>query len=560
MSGAGTRTRYLWPAVCLLALAAYGYSLDGLYIPHIGDEAPYIEIARLTAESGEWLPLRTAPGLENTKPPALFWIGVVATDWAEHFTLLRLRLPILLCTFLTAAVVFVVTRRLGGDREQAYVAGLTFLGFHSSFQYGRPFLTNIPESLFAFVAFAIVLVGIDHRDRYRLWLASGLSLGIACLFKSFALIAPVGLALAWYALMSRGWDFGAFVRRDVVKVAVTGLVALGGFLLWPLLDPEPAEILRHFVLEENVGKLGGDAYVRNLFTGTYPLWRLWLGHFGNAGLFIFPLLYLVVVSVRDRKSASRSEQGLWILVLSFLLVYSVPSQRQENYLLPTVPALATLVAMRWRSIGIAWFRLFNLPGIAVAALLIHLVLALRSDVLPEGSYAGWQLALLFGVLAAWLAVTVRVSLARYGFHALVFLTYLAISAAIAPFEGPAGRFEPERVRALAGHRVFVPETFIRRHERHRFLLPGARIESYDPLDTASVAQLLEKGHLVVVHRALGETSGGPFRIMARRYDLLTRQTLGEMWRIATGRELDLLVRRELVVRRFRPARERERLR
>lgn len=557
MSAAETRARYWWPAVSLLAVFAYGYSLGGLYIPHIGDEAPYIEITRLTANSGEWLPLRTGPGLENTKPPALFWLGILATQWAESFTPFRLRLPILLCTLATAGLIFILTRRIGGDREQAWLAGLTFLGFHSSFQYGRPFLTNLPETLFVFAAFALVLVGTAARERFTLWIGAGLCWGVACLFKSFALIAPLGLALAWYTFMLRDWNVRAFLRSDAPKVASAGLVALACFLVWPLLDPAPGEILRHFVLEENVGKLGGSGYFQGLFSGPYPLLRLWLGHLGNAGLFAVPLVYLVIVSVRERKRLSDSEKGLWILVLSFLIVYSVPSQRQENYLLPTTPALAILLARRWQSMGSAWFRVSALPAIAAVAALTTLIVAVRQDVVPEGSYASWQRLLPVLALAGWLVVAARVALAPYAFHPLVFVTYLSFSGALAPFEGPVGRFTPERVRSLAGQTVFVPESFVRKQERHRFLLPGARIEGYDPLDTNVLARLLEAGRVVVIHRGLGESQAGPFRILARRLELTSRHTVAEMWRIVWGRELDLLVRQELVVRRFRRERERQ---
>ena len=99
------------------------------------------------------------------------------------------------------------------------------------------------------------------------------------------------------------------------------------------------------------------------------------------------------------------------------------------------------------------------------------------------------------------------------------------------------------------------ESFIRRHERHRFLLPRARIEGYDPLDTEVTASLLESGRIVVVHKDVGDSGTGPFRVMARRLDLRSRHTGEEMWRIAFHHELDLLVREELVVRRFRQERE-----
>ena len=540
--------------VFVLALAAYLYALDGLYIPHIGDEAPYIEIARLTGASGAWLPLKTAPGLENTKPPLLYWIGIASIHWGRHFTLFRLRLPIALCTFLLAALVFFVTERLTKDRVRGAVGGLTFLEFYSSFQYGRPFLTNQLESLFVFLSFAILLLGRRYRDRLALWVGIGMSLGIACLSKSFALVAPVGLALTWFTFMERSYPVRDFLVRDAPRIAVTVMVALGCFAIWPLFDPEPGAILRHFVLEENLGKLGGEGYFRGLFAWPYPIYRLWLGHLGNAGFFALPLIYLVIRSVRERKSATVDDKGLWILVLSFLIVYSVPSQRQENYLIPTALALSILLAMRWPSIDRRWFRLFHLPGIAMLVVLIPLMWAARSDILPAGSYAPWQLAVPVVALGGWLFATFSVRRAPHLFHALVFLSFLSLATATVPFEGPAGRFEPDRVARLAGRRIYVPEDFIRKHERHRFLLPGVLVEGYDPSDSDRLKHLLESGRMVVVRRAFGETATGPFRVFARRLDLTSRHSLSEMWRIAFERELHLLVRQELVVRRFRRGR------
>jgi hypothetical protein len=63
--------------------------------------------------------------------------------------------------------------------------------------------------------------------------------------------------------------------------------------------------------------------------------------------------------------------------------------------------------------------------------------------------------------------------------------------------------------------------------------------------------LLSSGQHVVVYRAPGGGIEGPFRVIGRRFDLRSRQTRAEMWRIFYRRELDLLVRQELVVRRHR---------
>ena len=63
-----TRALLLLLVAIGLAATAYLYGLGGLHIPHTGDEAPYLQITRLTAQSGRLLPLQAAEGLDNTKP------------------------------------------------------------------------------------------------------------------------------------------------------------------------------------------------------------------------------------------------------------------------------------------------------------------------------------------------------------------------------------------------------------------------------------------------------------------------------------------------------------
>ncbi|KPK09802.1 MAG: hypothetical protein AMJ68_11170, partial [Acidithiobacillales bacterium SG8_45] len=86
LSDEALRIRFWWPTLVLLAVIAYLYSLGSLTIPNIGDEAPYFQITRLTAESGHWLPLKAAEGLDNTKPPMLFWQGIVSTNWGKDWS------------------------------------------------------------------------------------------------------------------------------------------------------------------------------------------------------------------------------------------------------------------------------------------------------------------------------------------------------------------------------------------------------------------------------------------------------------------------------------------
>ena len=49
-----------WLVLVALAAALYLFGLGGSYAPTNGDEMVYIHIARMTAESGQWLPLQSA--------------------------------------------------------------------------------------------------------------------------------------------------------------------------------------------------------------------------------------------------------------------------------------------------------------------------------------------------------------------------------------------------------------------------------------------------------------------------------------------------------------------
>jgi 4-amino-4-deoxy-L-arabinose transferase-like glycosyltransferase len=550
LSDAGLRTRFLWPAVTVIAVFSYLYSLGGLHVPHIGDEAPYIQITRLTAEGGHWLPLETAEGLENTKPPLLFWLGILSTNWAHDWSLFQLRLPIVIHTFLTAGLVFLLAGRITGSRESSYLSALTFLGFWSTFQYGRPFLTNLPETLFVFSAFFLVVYfrkpGQSHG--YFFWFLFGLLVGVACLYKSFVLVVPVGFSLSWLYLNERRWDLTEFLGSDALKISIALLVALACFSLWPALDPEPASVFEQFILEENLGKLQGEGYVSGLFSGPYPVWRIWLGHLVNAGAFALPLLYVVFMGLKRRAELGPEETALWIFVLSFLIVYTVPSQRQGNYLIPTTPALAILLGINWFEIKPRWFHLFNLPLLAILALLTALLFALSNDALPPQSYQPWQLALPVIALVVSAGALISPRSGRILFHLIVFLTFASFACLMAPLEGPLGKFSAETVEAAKGRLVFVPSHFISRYERHRFLLPGAKIRGYHPAHKDQLNRLLESRRLVAVQRPLDQEIAGPFQVFGTRLDVKTRQSQEEIWKILFERDFDLLLQNEHLIR------------
>ena len=149
--------------VLALAVGVYLHDLGSPHIPKNGDEYPYTHITRLTAASGTLLPLRSElPGMRNTKPPLLFWQGIVSTRWGRSFGLWNLRYPSVVYTFLTSLLVFLLGRRLAGSTETGLVAALAYLTFFAIYRYGRPFLTNGPEIFWLFAPFFAGAAGTGH--------------------------------------------------------------------------------------------------------------------------------------------------------------------------------------------------------------------------------------------------------------------------------------------------------------------------------------------------------------------------------------------------------------
>ena len=195
-------TRSLWWLV-LAVSCLYLWGLDNLYMPSNGDEMVYAHIARLTAESGHWLPLVSElEDMRNTKPPLLFWQSLWVTDAGAHWQLWRLRLPSLFYLCLTCLGMSWVLYQWQREWRNAAWAVLCLLLSWGTFRFGRPYLTTAPEMFWFSLAPGWLLWCAAHPahdarvNRWQDWFAwacLGLLTGVGLAYKSFALVAPVAL-------------------------------------------------------------------------------------------------------------------------------------------------------------------------------------------------------------------------------------------------------------------------------------------------------------------------------------------------------------------------------
>ncbi len=534
---AKTDLRFAWYVLaCLLAVFTYFYGLDSQHIPKNGDEYPYEHITRLTAVSGNLLPLQSQlDHMRNTKPPLLFWQGIASTAHGRNWTLRDLRYPSVIYTLLTATMLFMLGRRLSGNNETGFIAALTFLAFFTTYRFGRPFLTNPPEVFWISLPFFVLLYWRRaFASRWLIPLLFGISIGVGFLYKSFALGLPVTLGLAGWYLHQRQYRVAEFLKQDALKVMITISVAVAMFALWFVFDPDPQAVWHEFVVGENVGKFDphGPSYLEKLFWGGSSIWSYMLAFLTNPGLLTFPVIALFFVAYKKRTQLSNEEKLLWIWIAVTLLSFALPSQRSGRYLLAAMPAVALLCALNWQQIGRKAFVASLAFAAALVAGIAYLAVQLQAEMPGIQLYPPifWLLITGTGILTL-LAITVP-AITRPCVNIVALLVLLCFAAFLRPFDGALGNYSAETQHYASGKDVGVPCNFRAMDEGYRFMLPGAEIRGYNENQNFSASNLATRYPIFAVQLALDDSTqnGGcaECRIIGQRLDIRGRQSSAEL--------------------------------
>ncbi len=544
----------------ILAIVTYLYALDSQHIPKNGDEFVYVHIARLTADSGHLLPLQSQlHDMRNTKPPLLFWQGIASTHWGQSWSLWNLRYPSVIYTLLTALLVFLLASKLAQLQtvegyvtplQTGVIAALTFLAFFSTYRYGRPYLINPAEVFWFFLPFFTLLYwrAFAFDSPLSIPLMLGVEVGVGLLYKSFALVVPVGLALAWWYLHQRDYRWKAFLQKDTLKIAIITVLSLLMFGLWFVFDPDPLAVWREFVIGENAEKFdpNGNGYFVNLLWGGSSVWALLLGYPMNAGILAFPVAALFWVTYRRRKLLSDPEKMLWIWMAVFLIVFTLPSQRTARYLLEAMPGLAVLCALNWQRINRGFFVASLLFAGIVLALLTLLSWRLQHDAPGGGLYSPAYWLLLFFAAALTLVAIFWARYTRALVNVVALLVLFALAAFLRPLDGPAGIFSAEAQRYAVGKDVWTPCNFRAVDEGYRFLLPGAKVHGYLSEPVSSVSELSSRYNLFAVQVPLKENCDG-CKIIGQRLEIRSRHSPEEIRRMLKGEVFQLLFTKELLI-------------
>jgi 4-amino-4-deoxy-L-arabinose transferase-like glycosyltransferase len=561
--------RALWPWWLLLCLTfgVYVFGLGGKNIPSNGDEMVYAHIARLTAESGHWLPLRSELiDMRNTKPPLLFWQAMVAGQWGQSWTMWNLRLPSLVYTLLISAAIARIALGISRNKQTALAAAAMYLAFFCTFRYGRPYLTSAAETFWLNLPlFAVLFQWLKpQHDGQGSWqppvvgallpswawvLAFGVAWGLGAAYKSFALIVPAAAAL-WCALLWLHMQGGARLSWPLLwtlslRLGTSACIGLGIFALWFAIDPDPSAVWREFIVGENAGKMNNpEGYWRTAVAGGSSIWVQALAYLQNAGLMAFAVLGLLVLGAQQcwgklRSNARTDTQQqlaihlLIICVLVWWLVFAIPSQRSARYVIPAMPALACLLALYGHRIHRAWWML----SLALAA--VALLVLTRLAWVMEAVGASTLAALLgSSVIAVCGAGVIAVGLLRkpwtlWAVPAACIAVFASLNTLLAALDGPAGRFDTAAAQQLRGLRIAVPSGFNGSFERYSFVLPGNAWAPYDAAGKTPLDTLLASHDAVVWSSNSSRDVAVPCppsqcRVLAQRWDFRSRHASGEV--------------------------------
>lgn len=490
-----------WLVLVVMAAVLYLFGLGGSYAPTNGDEMVYIHIARMTAESGQWLPLQSElVGTRNTKPPLLIWQAMAAGGWGQSWSLFALRLPSVAYTFATTALLAFFAYRMSEPTSRlrtACVAAALYLLFFATYRYGRAYLTSAPETFWLALPMWWVLWQRVKSTRGTFttsqtstpgalaYTGFGVAMGLGAAYKSFALVAPAAAALWCAVLLSTPWSWRTTIRTTL-GAGWSALLGLGIFALWFVVDPDPASVWQEFVVAENAGKMSSAmGYWQAALSGPYPMWTQLLAYPENGGLLALPVLGFCLFALwrmRTVLTPAKLSPALWVLlawIVVWLVVFTVPNQRSARYVIPAMPAVAIAMALLWDRLPRIWFWLTLLITLPALVMLGRISWVMGTLGMASGTEVALTVVVAGAGLSAAMLGFLRTAWVRNASLVAVLAVYACFTLMVQPLSKDEAAYGPAIEAQMRGQRVAVPNGFTGQYERFHFVLQGARITPYD---------------------------------------------------------------------------------
>ena len=420
----------IWLIIVVLTVG-YGIGGYGLIEP---DEGRNAEVAREMAATNNYV-LPHLNGLPYLDKPVLFFAAVAAAIEVFGVNEFAARLASLLLGLATAALTGWFAFRFWG-RDAAVVAATATATAPLALGLSRIVIMDTMLSFFVVLALVCFFFAVENRTStpseapirrpWYVWtLIAWAAMGLGVLTKGPVAFAVPLLVAAPYAIRRRASLAVWHPLGPVLMFAVA--------LPWVwAVSREIPNFLHYVVITETWARMTTDELRRTepvwfflpvLFAGTFPWSIVALSNFRSK---------IIPEDSADRRL--RLYLLLWLVVP--LIFFSLSRGKQEQYMLPLVPAVALLVASRWkgrprgvRLAGAIWGML-GLAMLIVAALGVPGLDTDRvSTEVAVQTAIGFGVAALVGAVIAWFSASRRRQFAVIGL-ALPLMAFPAVSGGL----------------------------------------------------------------------------------------------------------------------------------
>lgn len=330
-------------------------------------EPRYAEIARIMAETGDWI----TPWFDHGVP---FWGKPPLSFWAQalSFKLFGVsefagRLPSWLANVLTVALVFAMRFHLHAntDRQQATVSGLwaaliyatTALGFLS----GGTIMTDSYLALGTTLTLASLLIRLRGGSDWWGW-GFFIGLGIGLLAKGPLVLVLTGVPVFCWAVITRQWRNLWRCLPWLSGTALTLLLVLPWYLLAELKTPG---FLDYFIVGEHFKRFIISGWQGDLYGNAHEFTRgtIWL--YLAVASFPWGLIAVTGWGIRRWRSTpvparAASDGTTMLLTVSALtpaIFFTFSGNILWTYTLPSLPFIAVLAAgVISQAAGYRWQR------------------------------------------------------------------------------------------------------------------------------------------------------------------------------------------------------------
>jgi 4-amino-4-deoxy-L-arabinose transferase-like glycosyltransferase len=377
----------LWLAVVVVAISVFLGSFPLID----ADEGRNAEVAREMAATNDYVMPRLN-GLPYLDKPVVYFAAEAALMEVLGPTELAARLPALLFTLATAAVLFWFARKLWGA-EAGLVAAIVFLSMPLTIAFARTVIFDSALTFFVVVALSALYIAVEEKRKGPAILAWA-SMGLAMITKG-----PVTFVLVLFVVIPWAWKRRGL--RFVFPVWGIGVfAAVVAPWVWGVSQVVP-EFLRYILVTETAERMATKALKR-----TGPPW--YFIPYLIAGALPWSIVAIASWRALRERAGSMTYLLLWIAIP--FLFFSLSQSKRPQYILPLMPAIALIVAHIWDH---AKTRAASLALLILGALfLIAPVILPQTKMKPEVAAVADDVAIALGIAAAAGATAALVSKRR----------------------------------------------------------------------------------------------------------------------------------------------------